>query len=465
MKQCRNHKPGTLGHFLKKCRSNILYPQASSLFNAKGVFALITALSAFALFAFTALGIEVGRWYVARTELSKSVDAAALIGAKNIGNPHLNAADLMAAVGEANFTPGFLGTEGQAEITGSILTEGRVSVSGTTNILNTVTRVMEAQAGVGQGSLEKVLVGSSGLAQQRDVEILMVLDRSGSMSSAMANLKDAAVSFVDFFAPTEDNDRFGLISFASGVVVDFPMDNFFVSPMQNAINSMSANGGTNTEDAIAQAGGPSGFTDQTGLSGDQLVQQFMIFFSDGNPTAFRGTFTRNGMDYDAVGYAADWDINLMDPNVPMQYLSVKQYKTGDGKTLGSTVCSSSGSPYYNTKWHVLDDPIYGVNGYSTFTGEYYADLLNTTNSEICNLSMTRGRNYVEAITKQMAIDHAQQLEDKGIKIYTIGLGSVDQNFLAAIASGPGFEYYTPDSNELKNLFQKVATNIKLRLLE
>ena len=432
----------------------------SQVRNQKGIFTLITALSVFALFAFTALGIEVGRWYVARSEMSKAVDAAALIGAKNIGNPYLNAEDLMEAVGAANFTPGFLGSEGVLDITGTVLTEGRVSVVANNNILNTVTRIMEAQSGVQQGTYEKVLVASSGSAQQRDVEILMVLDSSGSMGSSMSNLKDAASSFVGYFSPTEDNDKFGLIHYASGVVVDFPMGHDFVMPMQNAINALSAEGGTNTEDAIDQADGPSGFTDQTGVSGDLKVQQFMIFFSDGNPTAFRGTFTRNGTPYDAVGYAANpYDWKLMDPNVQMQWLTTWQYETGNGLPAGS------GCSVNNTKWHVLDDPVYGVNGYSEFSGQNYSDILGTTNPEQCSINRTNAKNYVQAINYQMSIDHAQELKDKGIKIYTIGLGSVDQSFLAEIASGPGFEYYTPDSNELMLIFQKVATNIKLRLLE
>ena len=438
-----------------------------SVSNQRGIFALVTGLAVFALFAFTALGIEVGRWYIVRAELSKAIDAAALVGAKNISNPYLVAEDLMVQVGQANFSPGFFGTEGPPQITGTVQSEGKVYVEGSAHVLNKVSRVLEAEAGVADGAYKKTLVTSSGSAQQRDVEIMMVLDKSGSMGSAMNNLKDAAKSFIDFFALTQANDKFGLISFASGVEVDYSLDHMFVTPMKDAISAMSANGGTNSEDAIDQADGPSGFTDQAGVSGDQRVQQFLIFFSDGNPTAFRGTFTRNGTDYDAVGYAADWDIKLMDPDQQMNYLNVYQYKTGDGLPSSSTVCKS-GSPltgYSNTKWWILDDATYGVNGYSEFLSVNYSDLLDTTNPEKCNLSMSKGKNYVEAITKQMAIDHAQELKDKGIKIYTIGLGGVDQNFLGAIASGPGFEFYTPNSSELKMLFQKIATNIKLRLIQ
>ena len=465
MKSCKTHI--VMYEWLKQNLGRNFLQPCHRLSDQRGIFAIVTALAIVALFAFIALGVEVGRWYVVRAELSKSVDAAALLGAKNISNPYLNTETLMTDVVLANFSSGLFGTDGTPQVTGTVLAEGKVSVVASTNVLNKITKVVEPEAGVPSGTYAKTLVKSNSMAQQRDVEILMVLDKSGSMSGAMSDLKDAAKSFIDYFQLTEASDRFGLISFASGVEVDYQMGSYFVLPMKNAIDNMTANGGTNTEDAIDQADGPDGFTDQTGVSGDQRVQQFLIFFSDGNPTAFRGTFTRNGSDYDAVGYAADWDIKLMDPNQQMSYLNVKQYPTGDGLSTSSTSCKSGypSTGYYNTKWWVLEDAVYGVNGYSEFLGVNYSDLLNTTNPEICSLAMWRGKNYVEAITKQMAIDHAQELKDTGIKIYTIGLGSVDQSFLSAIASGPGFEFYTPNSSELKTLFQKIATNIKLRLIQ
>ncbi len=431
----------------------------------RGTFVLATGAAMIGLFAFTALGIEVGRWYVVNAELSKAVDAAALIGAKNISNPYLNTEDLMADVGNANFSPGFLGTEGAPQITGTVGEAGKVYVTASTNVLNQISRVLETQEGVEEGEFEKTQVTSFGAAQQRDVEIVMVLDKSGSMGwyggQPIADLKVAAKSFLDFFELTQDNDKFGLITFASGVEVDFPLGHNFVDPMKDNIDDMYASGGTNAEDAIDQADGPYGFSDQTGIPGDEKIQQFLIFFSDGNPTAFRGDFTRNGTDYDAVGYAATWDIKLMNPDVQFQYFNVRQYKTGDGEVTGATSCQS-GSPasgYDNTKWWVLEDDQYGVSN------ETYEEILNTTDPEKCNISWSDMANYVSAVTKQMAIDHAQEVKDKGIKIYTIGLGSVDQQFLASIASGPGFEFYTPDSSDLQYLFQKIATNVKLRLIQ
>jgi hypothetical protein len=68
----------------------------------------------------------------------------------------------------------------------------------------------------------------------------------------------------------------------------------------------------------------------------------------------------------------------------------------------------------------------------------------------------------------MAIDHAQELKDKGIKIYIIGLegnGGVDKGFLGQVASGPGYEYYAPTPAELEGIFNAIAKDIKLRLVQ
>ena len=445
----------------------------------RGMFALATTLSLVVIFAFLALGVEVGKWYIVRAELSKTVDAASLLGAKNIGNGHLDTywgvnkdeglPKLVEAVGQANFSPGLFGAEAaQVAMVGSPV-DGKVSVQASTNVFNHAARTLGVYEGTGQYNTTHV--ASMGSAQKREAEVMMVLDKSGSMSgSPMDDLKSAATAFLGYFEETEEVDEFGLVAFASGIDeetdydVTYHRQTDFVtgdSPnMIDIIDDMSASGGTNAEDALDRADGEGGFSDQTIVPGDQRKQQFLIFFSDGNPTAFRGTFTREGTEYDAVGYAADWDITLMKPDKQFEWFgSVKQFKTGDGLPTGSTTCQS-GSPaagYANTKWAVLSDPAYGVSNYS--------GVLGTSDPLHCDINWDNMKAYVDAITKQMAIDHAQELKDKGIKIYTIGLGGVDQSFLGQISSGQAFQYYTPDSSQLEELFQQIASNIKLRLVQ
>jgi hypothetical protein len=62
------------------------------------------------LLGFTALAMEVGEWYLVKAETSKAVDAASLVGAKNISNPYVNLETLVKEFAKENFSDGYLGT-------------------------------------------------------------------------------------------------------------------------------------------------------------------------------------------------------------------------------------------------------------------------------------------------------------------------------------------------------------------
>jgi hypothetical protein len=281
----------------------------------------------------------------------------------------------------------------------------------------------------------------------------------------IADLRAAARSFLGFFKETEDQDKMGLISFATGVSVDHPLSTYFVTDMTGKISAMTAYGSTNAEDAIAQAGGPAGFTDQTGVPGDQRIKQYLIFFTDGDPTAFRGRFRSNGIDYDAVamdaGFPGNWCDTVYDS---MGYTNSENYyptsditatPTGDGNMVSGsplTSCGAPDNPYLNTRWYIFEDPKYGLHGY---------------NRVQCNIPASVLAAYICNTARSMAIDHAQELKDKNIKIYIIGLGDVnDQHkaFLSQVASGPEYEYYTHTSDQLEAIFNAIAKEIKLRLV-
>jgi uncharacterized protein YegL len=303
------------------------------------------------------------------------------------------------------------------------------------------------------------------VAKKNDVEIMLVLDRSGSMGfnggTPIADLKTAATSFIGFFKDTEETDKVGLISFATGVTVDFPLGNYYVNGMTQAIARMNAVGATNAEDALAQTMGPSGFTDQTGVPPDTRVQQFVIFFTDGNPTAFRGKFTYRSNVYDGVAVVLSTlgtntsdcntvDNGLYDPNSGNYLLGgmIPATPTGDGKAVGSR-CGIGPS----TEWQVFSQ--YRVPGYPD------PDTCGVSTAPFGPLS-----NYVCATGRTLAIDQAQTLKDRFVKIYTIGLGvGIDTAFLSQIASGPTFEYYAPSSGDLQAIFNLIAKDIKLRLVQ
>jgi len=429
--------------------------------NEKGAILIIFALSLIVLVGFAALGTEVGRWYLTRAELSKAVDAAALAGAANISNPNIDVRILAQDFGMENFQPGYLGTPGTGNKSVSFQATtqegGKLSVMGLTNSVAILARLF---------GIEYVATESNGVAQKNKVEIMMVLDRSGSMAGRpLTDLKDAAKGFLDYYQDTQDEDKIGLVSFATGVSLRAPATNFF-TPITNSINAMVATGATNVEDAIAQAG--AALPDQTPVAPANRIQQYIVFFTDGHPTAFRSIFKRNGASYDAVVCSTgNCDSNNDQMYSQMGYPGTETWyntstltpdPTGDGKTVGTTVCRSGGrnpAGYENTKWGSFSAypvPTKGAEAYPNY----------------CSLSDTllNGQNgYICRTARQMAVDQAGALKARGIKIFAIGLGNVDEAFLGSVASGSDYVSITPNSSDLEAIFKKIAKDIKLRLVQ
>ncbi len=421
--------------------------------NETGAVILAFALFLVLLLCFVAFGTEAGRWYLVRAELSKAVDAGALAGAKNISNPHVDPRALADEFCDENFPSGGFGTPGAGgagSVNFNVAQNGsRITIDGHANSPPIMARLL----GVGD-----VPVSSGGAAQMRPVQIMLVLDRSGSMGESgglpMRKLKEAANSFVDFFQDTQATDKMGLISFSSSVRVDRRPDYNFVTALKTAINNLTTDNWTNAEDAIDQADGPSGLPDQTGVPSDSKVAQFVIFFSDGRPNTWRSTFRYRNADYDAV-ISCDCDPGnnrtivhqLWYPDREAQIRTVNgtinPTPTGDGM-----VPSRYGAARITTRWNIFDTrPLVG----------YAADAYHIPEATL--------HDYNCATAYDLAVQHAQEMKDKDITIYTIGLGNqIGAGFLTALASSPAQAYTAYAPADLPAIFQKVAKDIKLRLV-
>ncbi len=424
----------------------------ASIRNERGSIIILMTVFLLILLGFVALGTEAGRWYLVRAELSKSVDAAALAGARNLANPHVDPAVLAREFGVENFPAGSHGSGtngGAASFSAQFIDTDRLNVDGQA----TAIPVFNGLVG-----FDGVSVNSSAQAQKREAEIMMILDRSGSMGmsapgghTAISDLRTAAKSFVGFFAATQDRDKVGMVSFSTTARLDRALGTNFVTSMTNAINAMQAEGYTDTEDAVDMADGTGGFTDQTGLPGERHVQQFAVFFSDGMPTAFHDQFMVNGVTYDAivrastnsVGGCAGFGDNMRLVNaLTGQELAVYAVPTGDGKPLAMSACGRT-----TTRWFAFDSV--PVPGYAPTA---------------CSIPATALDNYFCGESKRRAIAHAAELKAKGVIVFVIGLGNVDRTFLGQMATSAQFVYYTPDSSQLLSLFQQVAQQIQLRLV-
>lgn len=416
--------------------------------NERGTVIVALGLFLILMLCFVAFGTEAGRWYLLRAEISKAVDAGALVGAKNISNPYVDPKTLAEEICAENFPSGAFGTpnsgNGSAAFVVDMQADQRVFVTGRA----TSPAIMAQLLGI-----REVPVSSGGAAQMRPVEIVMILDRSGSMTGTpMTKLKDASKSFIDFFTDSQTSDKMGLVSFATSVKVERALGTNFVAPMKTAITNMAAVGWTNAEDAIHQSDGPSGFTDQTGVPMQDRTKQFLVFFSDGRPNVFRNVFRNKGANYDALvrvggGNCDPGDNNqvydrLMSP-VTGNDLTIISRPTGDG-----VLPSRCGASTNTTRWYLFDtDP---VPGYSAMS---------------CNIPQATLHNYLCDMAENLAVDRAQALKDQGVTVFSIGLGAlINDSFMENIASSPEQYYKAPTPADLQAIFQKVAREIKLRLV-
>ncbi len=129
------------------------------------------------------------------------------------------------------------------------------------------------------------LIGETGIAGEPE-DIMLVLDRSGSMAGApLANLKTAAKAFVDIIDKATDGtlngtiangSRVGVVSFASTATLNVALTSN-ATAVKSAIDALAASGNTNHAAAITLA--------QSTLAGSVPTNtKEMIVFTDGMTT-------------------------------------------------------------------------------------------------------------------------------------------------------------------------------------
>lgn len=136
--------------------------------------------------------------------------------------------------------------------------------------------------------------------------VVMVIDRSGSMGgSRITNAKSAANQFADsFFGNNASADnKLAVVSFAGTATTDIGLSSKAQkSSVTDAINKLSASGGTNTQGAIHTA------CSILTCGHKASVKDIIVLLSDGEPTysyQLTGTATWTGCDSGWFGHS--WD--------------------------------------------------------------------------------------------------------------------------------------------------------------
>ena len=375
----------------------------------------LIAISLVMILAATGLAVDLGRGYVEQIRLARAVDAGALAAAKSLRQGQSQARTNGTAVASAN------GVVDGANATTLSFTfgvngngENIVTVAATRPIPTSFMRILGHQ---------QMNIGAAATAAVPPVDMILVLDQSGSLGSAGAwnDLQDAARAFVQYF--DDDIDQVGLVSYQLRATDRFQMAGSFTSPIVSSIGIMQSAGDTNTGEGLRLA--------QQQIAGPMArprAAKVVVFFTDGRPTALRRIL--GGRDRMLAVY-----------------------------TTGSRIRG-----YFNNPDQLPTDQSATANGCRNV-----------------NSCFGMNENAVRNQARTIGLQSARALRQQGVLIYAIGLGNPnannsllvpDLNYLRDIAneggrvssSQPqGKMFFAPSAAQLQAVFDQVAQDLLVRL--
>jgi hypothetical protein len=352
--------------------------------------------------------------------LVRALDAGALTGARTLRSGQAVAEFQARAVAEANgYKDGVNGISLGVTFGTNADGEQTVTLTATQPLPTILMRIL---------GLDQFIIAASSTAAVPPVDLVLVIDQSWSLINAGAwdDLQDAARDFVDYF----DNslDKMALISFNTRGTMRHAMSHNFRSSIKSDISAMTSVGYTNYGEGFRLA--------EEQITGSAVRDQsvkIVVFFTDGRPTAFRGSV--GGQDR----------IMTVRQTVPLSRLN-GYYNSPDTHPSDSwgSVAGCSNVTWCGTWWEVGSRTATTADGIAHDNGRTGADLIRSG----------------------------------GALIYTIGLGDPNasaafqpnQAFMQELANvsgagGPliGKYYFAPDASELEAVFNAVAQDILVRL--
>ncbi len=430
---------------------------------------LFTIMLVLIVLPMVGFAIDGGVAYLAHERLVAATDAAALAGARalNIGltvdSQAANVQSIAQQYFYANFPPGLLN-----------------SVSATVNVpppvqtsYHTVTVQVQSSATVKLYFMNligfpTVSLNASSSTSRRDVNVVLALDRSGSMLGVCTVMKNDAINFVSRFV--NGRDTVGLVTFMGNANIDYSSTKNFMSQkpsIVDTLNKLKCGGNTGSAAALSLA------QQQIGSVSEPGALNVIVFFTDGVPN----------------GYLAGPATPGANPGFPLKdgkTCNSQTYVPGFISNSGGINDSSKPQQIFTVSTPVLTTCPWGSFGtlaqaYSYIPGtDAYGN--SATASGLAAVARD-GNNQIkftsansDAISKNAADDAARSIRNAGTIIYTIGLdgdGGVDNTLLRRIANDPaspifnsslpaGQYYYSPNAGQLGAAFNSIASEI-LRL--
>jgi Flp pilus assembly protein TadG len=353
----------------------------------RGIAVIATTIMLVMLIPVVGLSIDVTLLYVDKARLQGAVDGAALAGAESLARGANDAAQQTSARQAAamyvflNYPTNFFFTNSvtvnqatDVTINESVANQRTVSVIGHANVPTLFMNWLH---------FTSTNVTASATVTRRDVNIMFVMDRSGSLqnSGSCTPAKAAGVTFLSHFALGTDN--VGLITFATSSRVDSALSTAF-SGMSTIINNITCSGATSSAQALWQ-----GYQSLATLAQPSALN-VIVFFTDGQPTGvtallpltagsacnsngpFTGVFT--------VGFQTSSPFSPVGTGGVFDYIALAQPITSDDNIISGSEGNTTNCAF--------------ANNWSNNWGNAYQDIAGIPTTDIWGNNLNTGYQAV-----------------------------------------------------------------------
>ncbi|KAB8065839.1 vWA domain-containing protein [Janthinobacterium violaceinigrum] len=374
---------------------------------------IMVALSAVVLIAAAGLAVDSALGYFVKAKLNAAVDSASLAAARGVTAGNSEAEQRASARQSAkeffdvNYPDKFLLSTPTLNPVDVTFDKGTVTI----DVSATASLPVSLMGILGFKTLN---VAASAQTIRKDLDMVLVMDTSGSLKNNTDAVRAAGKSFLNKFNSTVD--RVGLLHFASEAQIDVPIkqvnrgfDRSSMTVKDGKIDKFIFTGGTNSSAGMFHA--RKQLNDILPLNRSSL--RVIVFFSDGSPAAFSSYFPNTGNNCTTAGGLATFTAFQNSPLVGLYAM-----KEADNVQSGNCAASriTAIPPWYNAdkEFDKADDVALREFPIVTNTPRVVTASIASAQVQWTNVHRA-SRNLVEAM--------AAKARQEGIFIFTLGMGA------------------------------------------